>query len=358
MASARLWPQLIVSQCRKACFEPFWRTWLLPAAVVSLTVHVLVPTDCQVFAAGAGKTQGGDSETSRSENALAIFFIDHDIETNRLTGMLYPLARFDGYGYLPLNFHQSRSDRDSSNLSLERYHIIHGGKRIARFTVTGYGAHRFSCSEVVAGEGHLEGALTLKDLFDRLREIRKYKYGGSHGSGERTWTLAVRKHHPVNKNNDVALPSPDTYRRHLKECWPATVRLAGTTYARENVSIPAVYVRDLDGDDTPEVFGKLEVPGPGGAKATALVGLTYARDDPVRLLWEPGGLGLNLWLFRSVGKYSWGSGYDFIDSTDIDGDGTQEIIIRQSGYETVEFRVFEYSNGSLVSRFRGGEYGC
>lgn len=50
--------------------------------------------------------------------------------------------------------------------------------------------------------------------------------------------------------------------------------------------------------------------------------------------------------------------FRFVDQLDLDGDGTDEIVVEVRGYESEEFRIYSRRNGSWNSVHVGGQGGC
>ena len=50
--------------------------------------------------------------------------------------------------------------------------------------------------------------------------------------------------------------------------------------------------------------------------------------------------------------------YRFVDQLDLDGDGTDEIVVEVAGYESEEFRILKRVNGNWVRVHVGGQGGC
>lgn len=50
--------------------------------------------------------------------------------------------------------------------------------------------------------------------------------------------------------------------------------------------------------------------------------------------------------------------YRFVDQLDLDGDGTDEIVVEVTGYESEEFRILKRINGSWRRVHVGGQGGC
>ena len=50
--------------------------------------------------------------------------------------------------------------------------------------------------------------------------------------------------------------------------------------------------------------------------------------------------------------------YRFVDQLDFDGDGTDEIVVEVTGYESEEFRILKRINGSWMRVHVGGAGGC
>jgi hypothetical protein len=51
-------------------------------------------------------------------------------------------------------------------------------------------------------------------------------------------------------------------------------------------------------------------------------------------------------------------GHRFVDQLDLDGDGTDEIIVEVTGYESEEFRIYKRQNGFWHQVHVGGQGGC
>ncbi len=50
--------------------------------------------------------------------------------------------------------------------------------------------------------------------------------------------------------------------------------------------------------------------------------------------------------------------YRFVDQLDLDGDGTDEIVVEVTGYESEQFRILKRANGAWVRVHVGGQGGC
>lgn len=51
-------------------------------------------------------------------------------------------------------------------------------------------------------------------------------------------------------------------------------------------------------------------------------------------------------------------GYRFVDQLDLDGDGTDEVVVEVTGYESEEFRILKRINGTWSRVHTGGQGGC
>jgi hypothetical protein len=69
---------------------------------------------------------------------------------------------------------------------------------------------------------------------------------------------------------------------------------------------------------------------------------------------------LNLWLtYKGNKQYiiscqiseeregSWGTGHDLVGTVDVNGDGIDEVIIRSSRWEVIDFEIYEYRKEEL-----------
>jgi hypothetical protein len=122
-------------------------------------------------------------------------------------------------------------------------------------------------------------------------------------------------------------------------------------------------VFDLDHDGKPEVFVKLE----------KMVIKKFIRKENRQEKIETlkGKVIVNFWvtyktanpqlIFYKISEQeegSWGTGDDLLGVMDINGDGIEEVVIRSSGWKTVEFEIYEYRQNNLKRVFHGAQYGC
>jgi hypothetical protein len=50
--------------------------------------------------------------------------------------------------------------------------------------------------------------------------------------------------------------------------------------------------------------------------------------------------------------------YRLLGTIDINGDGTDEVIVERAEYEGTSFEIYEYKNGQLNRILIGEGYGC
>lgn len=50
--------------------------------------------------------------------------------------------------------------------------------------------------------------------------------------------------------------------------------------------------------------------------------------------------------------------YNLAGNLDVDGDGTEEVIVRNNGYEVSSLGIYEYQNNQLKQVFNGAGHGC
>ncbi len=124
-----------------------------------------------------------------------------------------------------------------------------------------------------------------------------------------------------------------------------------------------ISVFDLDHDGKPEVLAKL--------KKVVRKKIKIAQGTEEKEECSNDTVYIDLWVTYKTGRPevilsltsyeregSWGSGYDLVGTADINADGIEEVIIRTSGWEVVEFEIYEYRKDKLERVFRGAGFGC
>lgn len=227
-------------------------------------------------------------------------------------------------------------------------------------TVNQLGVGQFACSSLLVGRAIAEQP--LKTAFDT---ISTENTGGLSGYFNRkevdeTWrsTLAVQ--------NPTSAPSPQlpASSRYSQDALNATNTIFQQNSASRNVvgssTIETIQAVDLDRDGKPEVFATVRkgrdprtTPPSGSGQpsvrtAYATVWLTYQTNAPKVI-------SSDVVLYNVAESRQPTS---FVGTIDVDGDGIDEVIVRNNGYESSTYRIYEYKNNQLRSVFSGAGYGC
>jgi hypothetical protein len=131
---------------------------------------------------------------------------------------------------------------------------------------------------------------------------------------------------------------------------PIVKDLPGETVV-ENLS-----VTDLNRDGVPEVFGSVRKKVDDaqavnqqtrtGKEATGSIWLTYKQSQPVVLSSE---------IRQQIDSRLIAN---LVGTIDLNGDGTDEVILQNNSYESTSFAIYEYKNDRLTEVFNGAGFGC
>jgi hypothetical protein len=136
-----------------------------------------------------------------------------------------------------------------------------------------------------------------------------------------------------------------------------------STEADRGLVLDKLSVIDLDHDGQPEVSATLKKTIRKKVNALLRTDGTdeYSNDTAYLNLWvtyKDGSPQVILSRVSYEREASWGSGADLVGTLDVDGDGIEEVILRVSGWEVVEFEIYAYRDSKLVRIFHGAGFGC
>jgi hypothetical protein len=101
-------------------------------------------------------------------------------------------------------------------------------------------------------------------------------------------------------------------------------------------------VMDVYHDGQPEVFARVL----GGDNLT-IIWLAYINGEATVLHADTG---------QAAGGRD--AGPNFIDTADMDGDGVDEVVIREQYDSSAQFEIYRVTHQSVTRIFQGGNYGC
>jgi hypothetical protein len=158
--------------------------------------------------------------------------------------------------------------------------------------------------------------------------------------------LAVSEYAPVHAPVSTLAPTDPLYARDVLAV-AATVLAGVGQHPRLGPNLNQLHIQYLDvmdvyHDGQPEVFARVL----GGDNLT-VIWLAYVNGKARVLQAQTD---------RAAGGRD--AGPNFIDTADIDGDGVDEVVIREQGDNSAFFAIYRVTRQSVKLIFQGGNYGC
>lgn len=318
--------------------------------------------------------------TTQQTNLIGLSLVKKDNLTNEYRGEIYPIALLINGRYVDVSTDVTTSVRDDlseevllknfSNQSLlsavQNFTVLNQGEKLGEFQVQKLGVSQFACSTKVTGQGDFSTEQPLEAVFNSLPEDQAGGFSGSIGNKEFDeswrWTIALSQYSPA--KTAIATPDATTEAKYRQDL----TNTANTLFAQDpqlqnvagEIAVEKISVVDLNQDGQPEVYGLVrkgidpknqssEISRDAGVVgAYANVWLAYSNQQPQALA-------------SQVTPYSAIAArpaYDLITTVDINGDGIQEAIVKNTGYESTSFGIYEYQGNQLKQVFSGAGYGC
>lgn len=312
---------------------------------------------------------------STKDNLISLFYVRKDNITGELQGEIYPIALYTNGQYINASVDVTGEDaaqvrqKNSYLENIRSFTIIEDGKKLGHFSVDAIDRAGYMCSEILIGKSKSKPDGNLLNIFKSINDSKTSCSIGYQDHKEFNyslkWTLAASnsfKH--KTKGREPVGTDIERYRRDLLNI--GTNILAGYRgeVEEKEVFIEKIAIFDLDHDGTPEVTAKLRKPLVNKSKI-------YREGKEVAEENSNDNVYLNLWvsyngnspnviasLIAEEDEGSWGTGYDLVGTIDANGDGIDEVIIRSSSWEVVDFEIYEYRQNKLDKVFRGAGFGC
>lgn len=310
--------------------------------------------------------------TKQDENLVSLLYIRKDNLNGRLQGEIYPVALYSDGKYsdasVDVNAETSQTAGRQTALSrIKDFFVLNDKTKTGKFHVEEISPSRFMCSNMVTGKGRKDGVL-LSGIFDSISALRTSSSKGFEDKKEfdytLKWTLASSRIYKEPATVVVARGDSVRYRTDVMKMAAALLSEyrpdAGTG---SEVILETLNFFDLDRDGKAEVSAKLKKQIKKKTKVSQGSGEKEEYNNDI--------VYLNLWLTYKTGspqtilslishekEGSWGRGNDIVGTLDINGDGIEEVIMRSSGWEVVDFEIYEYRNNKLEKVFSGAGFGC
>lgn len=313
------------------------------------------------------------------ENLIGLFLVKRNNLNQQYRGEIYPIARYSNGRYsdasldVTLEMRQDSQEADIVKRNAAKsvlktnptFTVNLQSSQLGQFSVDRLGVGQFACSSLLIGRGKFVGQSNLQTVFNQLPRDRERSFGGyiNRQEFDETWrsTIAAQTTTPAAASVRLDQTQLEQYRKDLLRI--GTAEIAKNPQAKSmqgSVTLVDVQVFDLDRDGKPEVFGKLrKVPSKPGTPPSdrpsvtsiyANLWLSYSTPQPKLLstqvvpYYVPGG---------ETGRI-----YEIIGTIDANGDGKQEVLIQNNGYEAISFSLYELQGSQLKSVFTGAGYGC
>lgn len=351
----------------------------LLAAIVFASTIVTACTTVGTRSNHSTSTNSPASQTAtKNPNVVGLFVVKHDKLKNEYRGEIYPIALYLNGKYVDISTDITQGVRDKFRLewllninqrrsvlnAVQSFTVLDREQPLGEFNVQKLDASQFSCSTLLTGQGEFTDKKSLSNLFEALPKENSDSFRG--GSSEKQFdesfrfTIAVHQHNPT---PTVQLPqaNPSQYKNDILaaattaiEQSPQAEKITGETIIEQTT------LYDLNHDGQPEIFATVrkgrdpksipntEVGESKDLTAYVNVWLSYQDKKPIVLSSKA-----SPYIPRFARRP-----YDVIGMIDIDGNGIEEVIVRNNGYEHSVFGIYELNNNQLKSVFHGAGYGC
>jgi hypothetical protein len=322
-----------------------------------------------------------ESSAQPLPNLVSLFLVKKDNLNHEFRGEVYPLALSINDRYVDVSQDltlQVRTDSDVDRLiqlnearsmlrAMPDFRVVNDSTQLGRFTVDQLKVGQFACSSFLIGQGQFTGDRTLPELYRSLPDDRAGGFSGSVGNRQfdESWKWAIATSQPrlppaskLPANLDPAQFKPDLLAIGEPLIQQAEL-LPGQSVSTAATIVEKVTIYDLDRDGQPEVLGLLRkgtdqrVPpdrtaAASGVTVYASVWLSYQNNQPTLIANEI--IAYQYPVTRSPS--------DVIGIFDLNGDGTEEVITKENGYEAIGFSIYELKEAQLEEVFNGAQYGC
>lgn len=316
-------------------------------------------------------------------NLIGLFIVKRNNLNPHYRGEIFPIARYSKGRYTDASVDvttQVRQDskeaeivqRNAAKSALNTQPTFNAintqGGSLGQFRVDRLGVGQFACSSVLIGRGKLTGQPSVQAAFNQLPTSSERRLSGFLNGREydETWrsTIATQLTPTAVSNLEVTPSQLEQYRKDLLRVGTSEIaKIPEAKSVSGSVQVIGVQVFDLDQDGKAEVYGRLRK-----APATPATPVKPPVDRPVVT-----SIYANVWLGYAapqakvlstqvvpyyVPAAEVTSAYQVIGTVDANGDGKQEVLIQNNGYESITFSIHELQGNQLKAVFTGAGYGC
>lgn len=352
----------------------------LMAALGSLTAYTLITNQMEPPSKAPPTSTPVQVSQTTPNNLVSLFLVRKDNLKNEFSGEIYPIALYLNGQYIDAsqnvtidvrdNFQEDRlialNQQRNVLSAIKNFTVLDGNTSLGQFKVDKLGVSQFACSSLLTGKGEFTGNHSLPTLFEILPKDHAGELKGRMADKEFDqswrWTIAVSQHTSNPAANQPSLGDAAQYQQDLLTAAKAAIAKSAKPVdkTREAV-VERVALFDLNHDGQPEIFGTVRQ----GRDPKTIQPDQVRRSDQQPITY------VNLWLSQvsdrptvissQVEPYAYpvtSRPYDVVGTVDIDGNGINEVIVKNNGYEATSFSIYEFKDGQLKSVFSGAGYGC
>ena len=316
-----------------------------------------------------------------SKNLIALLVVKKDNIKNEFRGEIYPIALLSNDRYLKVNNDVTQDIRNNGSRDrilqlnaqrivtnvIKNFTVISNNQKLGEFQIEKPIVSQFYCSSIITGQGNFQGQTSLPAVFKQIPQERSSGFKGMMYNQEfdETWRSAIAISQPPTLSRPPAVSEADLVRYRQAAL---TFGRAAIAKVANGVSVPgeavveSMQVVDLDHDGSPEIFSKVRQGNAANTKASPQGNSSQDNPTGFAAVWftERAGQPQRLETTQAVVRLSGSQRfpYDLLGAIDINGDGTDELIVESTGHESTSFEIYKYQNNQLNRVFNGAGYGC
>lgn len=356
-------------------------------AYLAFGLAIQTITACQTPKAESQQTKNTNQSESTTQpqqtkpqsNLISLIQVQKDNTNQQVKAQLYPIALYRNGNYVDISnnitekvrkvlvsnnsdkYTLSENDRKKSFLnSSKKFTVVGESEKIGNVTVDNLEVGRLSCSYFIVGKTQNQQSLleTFNQIsLDKSNDITR-DINGNQVDGTYRNAIAIENYNPTSAKKPE--PTQADLNRYKQDLLTKAKTIISESPKAQNIEVSPetvveeVSVFDLDNDGNPEVFGKVrqgkqnklsQKPSPY-IYANLWLNYSNAQQQVISSEVKPNSLGNKLF------------DYEIFTAVDVNGDGVQEIIVRDINYESITFNIYEYKDNQLKEVFNGFNYGC
>lgn len=346
--------------------KPF--SFTFTTAVVTMSA-ISILSSCAI-----GSSIAQSNSQSAKDNTIALLFVKRNNLNQQYHAELFPIAKYSNGRYQDASLDVTPQIQENSTEAAivkanatksslqpnQTFTAFTPGSKLGEFTVNRLGVGQYACSSLLIGSSEKSQAdfVAAYNAIPRDREGKFVGFMNGKDFDETSrWSLAAQT---------ATLPAVpqsfdrNRYSRDISRA--ANTILARNAEARKvqgRTVIEEIQVYDLDRDGKPEVFATVRK----GRDPKTIQPREVGTNIPIAYvtLWLSYKTNTPTVIFSEVIPYTHPVSRipsNVIGTIDVNSDRIDEVIIKNNGYESTTFSIYELKGNQLKSVFTGAGYGC